>query len=245
MFCSDRRRVGYTSCMHTLFAIFASITAFFSGLFFPSHAVTSIATSTDQQTLQNSSTTSQTNELRNVGGVPLPNGADSLSFHVTKDGIALDSTHVYTWHTDHFDVLAGADPKTITTVGQCLRVWGEKDGADTPYGKMKDLEYVRDKQHIFPDLEPSTLDANTFVYLGSYQSGPGTLQGRTVDIVGYAKDKNGVYVGCGTKIEGVDMSTFSILDYGYSKDSQHVYFLDKIKAGADPKTFKPTEPDPY
>jgi hypothetical protein len=53
----------------------------------------------------------------------------------------------------------------------------------------------------------------------------------------FSKDKNLVYFDC-KKIDGVAISSFEIISNEYSKDYQKVYYRNFIVKGASPKTFK-------
>jgi hypothetical protein len=178
-------------------------------------------------------------------------GADQSSFKIKGDTdgtswIPVDSKHVFTWHKDHFVILTDADPATIHEIDRCARI----DDIGSAPGEDGYLSYFSDGHHIFPDLESSVIDFNTFkVYTKSNKSlfevdsdEPIIGEWKYLGLVGYAHDKNNVYVGCGTKIEGVDKTTFEVLDFGYSKDQYHVYYLNKLVDGADPKSFKPIPP---
>jgi hypothetical protein len=57
----------------------------------------------------------------------------------------------------------------------------------------------------------------------------------------WGKDRNEIYF-FEQKIEDVDISTWQPLDWGYSKDKNHVYKGAEIFKNADPKTFRVPEP---
>ena len=58
----------------------------------------------------------------------------------------------------------------------------------------------------------------------------------------WASDRQRYYVG-GKGFAIADPATFQVLQYGYAKDSKHVYFLDHVLAEADPATFQIVSPD--
>ncbi|OXG02263.1 DKNYY family protein [Flavobacterium araucananum] len=64
---------------------------------------------------------------------------------------------------------------------------------------------------------------------------------KTFEILDYnfSKDKNHVYYDC-KKIKEANYSSFKIISEEYSKDSKHVYFKDVIIKEANPETFKVT-----
>ncbi|MBF4519197.1 DKNYY domain-containing protein [Flavobacterium sp. ANB] len=64
---------------------------------------------------------------------------------------------------------------------------------------------------------------------------------KTFEVLDYnfSKDKNSVYYDC-KKIIEADYSSFKIISNEYSKDAKHVYFKNDILKGANPETFKQT-----
>ncbi len=114
--------------------------------------------------------------------------ADAATFVVDKDGIPKDKNHVFTWRKDHFAILEGADPVTIKKIGTACN----------------DLEYSKDKNNVYIDLEQTTVDAKSFIY---YNSFTGT---RYSPISSYAKDKKYVYL-CGKPNKDIDVATFKVL----------------------------------
>jgi hypothetical protein len=57
----------------------------------------------------------------------------------------------------------------------------------------------------------------------------------------WGKDRHGIYF-FEQRIEGADITTWEPLDWGYSKDKNHVYKGAEIVKNADPKTFRVPEP---
>lgn len=64
---------------------------------------------------------------------------------------------------------------------------------------------------------------------------------KTFEVLDYnfSKDKNSIYYN-GQKISGVDHASFKIISNEYSKDAKHVYFKNIILKEAIPETFKQT-----
>lgn len=134
------------------------------------------------------------------------------------------------------------DDSFISVIGECLAgTLGDNSEKKMSNYYLKNSKYG----YVYVPMTSSLFDLESFKYLGLFQI-PYTEVGEVyAGYMGYAQDKNGAYVGCGTKIVGADLVTFKVLGYGYSKDANHVYYLDKVKEGLDPKTYKPSPLEYY
>ena len=151
--------------------------------------------------------------------VVLLEGADTETIEfVTPDFFARDSNYVYVQTPDDsrdFKKVVGADGETFERV-----ITGAK------YGSC-----FRDIYRFYSNGNPvdTGYDYNSFDYLG-LTSAPGVYQG----FKAYSKDKDYVYVGCGSILQGADPTTIELLIDGYIKDKNKVYYLGNVVEGVDP-----------
>jgi hypothetical protein len=99
---------------------------------------------------------------------------------------------------------------------------------DTVYWKWRTIEEPRGPIE-YAVKEVTDADPKTFKFLTERVEGV------------WGKDRNGIYF-FEQRIEGADMATWEPLDWGYSKDKNHVYKGAQIVKKADPKTFTVPEP---
>lgn len=118
--------------------------------------------------------------------------------------------------------IVGADANTFRLVGVCASV------------EMSRAYYGKDKNRIYVNAMPmNDIDAQSFKYLGIFQSGEGVPYSTSVSV-----DKNAVYFDCGKTSDVVDRKSFEVVGNSYFRDSKNVYYLSGIVNGADDRTFE-------
>lgn len=132
-------------------------------------------------------------------------------------GIFLESPY-----DEELEVVVGADAVTFRPIGIC----GSLEMSSSYYGK--------DKNHVYVGSEPTDLiDSDSFQYLVLLRNGYSLPYSKSISI-----DKNYVYIGCGTRVNSVDRNSLSLLERGYFKDKNRVYYIDSIVGAADYRTFE-------
>jgi hypothetical protein len=135
----------------------------------------------------------------------------------------IDPTGIY--YINQFntlDKLKDIDQKTFKFIGSC-------NGAEMYYS-----HYSRDKNHVYINGNVAeNIDVSSFKYFGLFHNYDGMPRG-----VAIAKDKKNIYYGCGNAIDSIKKESFKVLDYGYAKDSQKIYYLDYNLKIADRKSFE-------
>lgn len=118
--------------------------------------------------------------------------------------------------------IEGADPQSFKVLEKCAC-------AEVYCGY-----YAGDKNSVYVNYNShKDIDVASFKYLGSFWSKT-SMPG----LQSFAKDKNKVYLGCGDPIDGADTNSFTLLDYGYAKDKDKVYYLWGPLRETDAKTFE-------
>lgn len=121
-------------------------------------------------------------------------------------------------YTEEFHKIDGADPSTFTLVDTCSSV--EKSQA----------RYFKDKNHVYSEYSSlPDIDPKSFVFFGNYDANPGGMPVSS----SYAKDKNNVYVDCGTILKDANPATFKIIKDGYAMDDKHIWDSGHILTGGD------------
>jgi hypothetical protein len=144
---------------------------------------------------------------------------------VIQGNVIKDMAGIVYFNTDEgLQPVQGADGKSFALVGIC----GSAEKSEASYYKDNHAVYVG--WEVKPDI-----NAKTFSYLGNYSNHDGMPYA-----VSYAKDSQHVYSGCGKILENADQATFKVLEGGYAKDTNHVWFLGQIMSSADPSTFVST-----
>lgn len=168
---------------------------------------------------------------------------------------SIDKKHV----CKNYSIIKGADPETFEVIDYEVYTWWCNLDRK-PYRKDKKYFYWNGKK--IEDIDPKTfkilkydysIDKNNVYWQGKIisKSHPETFEILTED---YARDRDYIYniireiEGGGAAeigspiivvtIKGVDVETFEIFDWGYSKDKSTVYYRGEIVKDANPKTFK-------
>ncbi len=134
-------------------------------------------------------------------------------------------------HAFHYDTqidLVGKDCQLIEENGDYIkdkkRVFYEGElvpDADPATFEILEGNFQRDKDHLFYGPQKLDIDPKTAIHIGEPY------------IIGQSK----VYFNH-TTIEGADVNSFEILDYGFAKDKNHVYWYRKPQEGIDPASFE-------
>ncbi|WP_419193939.1 DKNYY domain-containing protein [Novipirellula herctigrandis] len=171
--------------------------------------------------------------------------------HPPGELFAADKSHVFVKLVREIQIL-GADPATFRLLDEAGRFACDKDhvyyraikieGADPGSFRRFKGDFSVDDNHAYLGHTTLPADAATFQasspgYIsnvwsgGSYHKGPYATEG-------WNRDANNVFFG-NKRVDTIDPYTFEDLKFAnYAKDAINVYWMRKIIAGADSKTFE-------
>lgn len=153
-------------------------------------------------------------------------GADPTSFAVlgddpitftTRSIYAKDAKRVY----DGTRVIDGADPDTFEVI----------PGFNDWYAKDKNHVYIRG--YVEKELDPSTFSVINQNYSKDKDTVYLELLFDPAGVIPNADPNTFEFI----PIQGTQAGTFAPIESEWSKDTIHVYFLNSLLPGADPKTF--------
>jgi hypothetical protein len=164
------------------------------------------------------------------------NNADTGSFKYLGDNYAKDINNVYYYDGDisqqEVVVLSGADPETFKKLAD--NYYQDQESiyylgvpllnADINSFKILQSGFSKDQNQVyFTNQIISSADPQSFIVLDHFHD--------------YAKDNSHVYSGA-TLLSDADPDTFEIIDYFYTKDKNHVSYLNEIFLTPDAESFE-------
>lgn len=127
----------------------------------------------------------------------------------------------YFWKDGKITKIEDADPSTFKVFERCMQV------------EMSLSDYAIDKSHLYAGSKKlDSIDIKSFQYLGLFATGANMPYAAAI-----SKDKNKIYFGCGVSIDSIDRESFTVLENGYSKDKNTVFYISFITI-ADPITIE-------
>lgn len=127
----------------------------------------------------------------------------------------------------------------------------DQDGEAEDYDFMRSANYAADKYQVYycdtivPGADPATFKVIDFITGQDkncvyWRNKPTQIKDfkSLKQIGGYYKDDKNVYDDQFEVISGIDVKSFTHIEYNWYKDKNHLYFLDEIVADADPATFE-------